>query len=73
MVGEYAPDAEARRRLAAARLPAVLATWVELAGRAYAGEAQDDWREHRAQAAAVAERLKREVGQACGEGSPGTG
>lgn len=51
---------------AAARLPTGLAGWLELAGRAYVGAWDDDWRTHRSEAAAVAERLRREVERACG-------
>lgn len=68
--GAFAPK-DAAAAWAAARLPADLATWLELAGRAYVGEAEDDWRDHRVRAAAVAERLRREVERA--GGAPGTG
>jgi streptomycin 3"-adenylyltransferase len=50
---------------AAARLPADLGAWLELAGRAYVGACDDDWSSNRAEAAAVAERLRREVEAAC--------
>jgi streptomycin 3"-adenylyltransferase len=68
--GAFAPK-DAAAAWAAARLPADLATWLELAGRAYVGEAEDDWRDHRVRAAVVAERLRQEVERA--GGAPGTG
>ena len=70
VTGAFGPK-DAAAGWAAARLPAGLATWLELAGRAYVGEAEDDWRHHRARAAVVAERLRREVERACG--APGVG
>jgi predicted nucleotidyltransferase len=51
---------------AAARLPTRLATWLALAGRAYVGEIEDDWRSHRGRAAELAERLRWQVERACG-------
>ncbi len=70
--GAFVPK-DAAARWAAARLPADQATWLELAARAYVGDIEDDWRDHRARAAVVAERLGREVERACGgmdEGGP---
>lgn len=54
---------------AAARVPADLAAWLALAGRAYVGACVDDWRDHRSEAAAVAERLRRAVDALCGGSS----
>lgn len=63
--GGFMPK-DAAAAWAAARLPAALAPWLDLAGRAYVGGIEDDWRDHRAPAAEVAERLRREVVRACG-------
>jgi len=62
--GAFVPK-DAAAAWAAARLPAEAAGWLELAGRAYVGACDDDWSNHRAEAAAVAERLRREVEAAC--------
>ena len=62
--GAFVPT-DAAAAWAAAQLPADLAAWLELAGRAYVGEIEDDWRPRRARAEVVAERLRREVQAAC--------
>ena len=64
--GAFVPK-DAAAAWAAPRLPADLGVWLELAGRAYVGACEDDWRDQRAEAAAVAERLRREVALACGD------
>jgi aminoglycoside 9-adenylyltransferase len=62
--GAFVPK-DAAAAWAAARLPADLAAWLELAGRAYVGEIEDDWRGRRAETAAAAGRLRREAEAAC--------
>lgn len=63
--GAFVPK-DAAAAWVAARLPACMTVWLELAGRAYAGEAEDDWRGHPAEVEALADRLRREVERACG-------
>ena len=58
--GEFAPK-DAAATWAAARLPTDLAAWIELAGAAYVGTCDDDWSDRRSEAAALADRLRREV------------
>jgi len=64
--GAFVPK-DAAAAWAAARLPAEAAGWLESAGRAYVGACEDDWSNHRAEVATVAERLQREIELACGD------
>jgi aminoglycoside 9-adenylyltransferase len=63
--GEFVPK-DAAAAWAAPRLPGELAAWLELAGGAYLGDREDDWRGREAEVGALAERLRREVEGACG-------
>ena len=67
VTGEFVPK-DVAAAWAAARLPSTLGAWLDLAGRAYAGACDDDWRGCEAVVAVLAERLRREIEGAC-EGS----
>ncbi len=60
VLGDFVPK-DVAAAWAAARLPDDQGAWLELAGKAYVGAVEDDWRGRDVDVAAVAERLRFEI------------
>ena len=69
--GGFVPK-DAAAAWAAARLPDDLGGWLDVARRAYLGAVSDDWVDHGAEVAALAERLRQEIDVATAPGDAPT-